>query len=213
MWKVCQGVEFKPVRGTMPQSVSVKVTDLSAEVPTHMLAVCQASQAKAALAQGAPVRYQFLPAHNIILGAHCANMRVLRRELPLPPQPTEPGTSLTLPVERLTVPHIDSFRPILEYLYTKNAEVFAMSMIPTSTARPADGSQQQTHTVAAWAHRLARTFTYEVLLRHMEYILGTWQNIVFLGIMDDEMWHALQASYFTIRGALLIQTKNGMART
>jgi hypothetical protein len=208
MWKVCQGVIAQPLKTTaMPQTVSVKVTNVSAQLPTHMLAVCQNSQAKAAIEQGAAIRYQLVPTHSIILAAHCAHLRALPQHTSDAPLNAE----LTLPIERLGVPHLESFRHIHEYLYTQNAEVFAMSMIPTSTARtPSDGKPNG---AAAWAHRLARTFTYEVLVRQLEHTLGTWQNMVFLGIQDDRMWHALQASYFTIRSALLLQTRRGMAHS
>lgn len=221
MWKTCQGIVATPMQATnMPTSMVVKATDVSAQIPTHMLAVCQSSQAQAALKDHKPIRYQLVPTHNIVLAAHCAHLREFQRRHPVQSQSAiskekvgkvERGVQTTLPVERLAVPHLESFQHVHEYLYTKNAEVFAMSMIPTSTARPDLANEQAAHTPAAWAHRLAHTFTWEVLLRQLAHTLGTWQNMVFLGIQDDRMWHALQASYYTIRGALVLQTERGLA--
>ena len=206
MWQACQGIVATPMKTTnMPTSADVRATYVSAQLPTHMLAICQSSQAQAALKNHTPIRYQLVPTHNIVLAAHCANLRPLTTKDQPASRPAAPGGELTLPVQRMVVPHRASFAAVHECLYTKNVEKFAASMIPTSTARSAPGSAPPN--AAGWASRLAGTFTREVLVRHLEHTLGVWQNMCYLGIQDDAMWHALQASWYTIRGAVVLQAR------
>lgn len=197
MWRVTQSVEVESVDVSQTHT-AVKVNDVSAQMPTHLLAVYKRPVRGKASTRGV----QLHATHNLVLAAQCASIPVLTSEKPAP-QASQPGESITLPVLAMAVPHPESFGAVHEYLYTKDRAVFASRIVPYPPSRAMAGADEHTH--AAWVHRLATTYSQRVLLTHLAFAAGAYANMCALGIQDDAMWHALQASWTVLRGALLVQ--------
>ena len=99
----------------------------------------------------------------------------------------------------MALPHPESFSAIHEYLYTQDRAVFAARIGPYPSARiPAAPD-------AAWVERLAATYSQQVLVAHLAFAAGAYANLCALGVQDDGIWHALQASWTVLRGALQVQ--------
>ena len=72
MLQVLSGVKASTVFNVLPKELSVVVSDLSADMPTHMLMV-YSCQVPAATKR----EVMLFPTHNIILASHCANLPIL----------------------------------------------------------------------------------------------------------------------------------------
>ncbi|EKM57138.1 uncharacterized protein PHACADRAFT_254715 [Phanerochaete carnosa HHB-10118-sp] len=197
MWRVAQSVRIPPfdVKQTY---TTVKVGDVNAQMPTHLLAVYKRPAHGKASARGV----QLHATHNVIFATHCASIPVLTTGQPTP-QASYPGDNITLPVLAMAVPHPESFTAIHEYLYTKDRAVFAARIVPYPSTRVSTPDPAHTH--ASWVSRLAVTYSQQVLITHLAFAAGAYANMCALGIQDDGMWHALQASWTVLRGALLVQ--------
>ncbi|GJE93484.1 hypothetical protein PsYK624_096430 [Phanerochaete sordida] len=196
MWNVAQSVQVPPFDVAQTHT-TVKVADTSAQMPTHLLAVYKRPAHGKASTRGV----QLHATHNLVLAAHCAAIPVLPCDQT--PQLSQAGDSTALPVLAMALPHPESFAAVHEYLYTHDRAVFAARIVPYPSARVA--APDAAHTHAAWADRLAATYSQQVLLAHLAFAAGAYANMCALGIQDDGMWHALQASWTVLRGALQAQ--------
>ncbi|GJE85308.1 hypothetical protein PsYK624_013870 [Phanerochaete sordida] len=196
MWKVAQSVQVPPFNVAQTHT-TIQVSDTSAQLPTHLLAVYKRPAHGKASTRG----MQLHATHNIVLASHCAAIPALTHDQT--PYVSQSGDSITLPVLAMAVPHPESFAAVHEYLYTKDRAVFAARIVPYPSSRVA--APDAAHTHAAWVARLAATYSQQVLITHLAFAAGAYANMCALGIQDDGMWHALQASWTILRGALHAQ--------
>ena len=126
MLKVLAGTKMQPYSippgQGLPKQAQVVVTDVSGDLPTHVLAVPSPS---------APSRLkvEMFPVHHLIIAAHCARL-TLPKAAEIDRARIVPGTTLTLPVVPLSLPHPQSFALIESYLYTKSRERLLSALLP-----------------------------------------------------------------------------------
>ncbi len=206
--KVLSGVKAEPFTtepfAGLPKELVVLVNDLSAEMPTHMLAIHHASAPTAPRA-----KVTMFPTHNIVLASHCANLPSLPPSHPA--TPTLPGSPLSLPVFSFALPHPESYGHLQSFLYQKNAHLFLASLLPRVAPQELLQAAQK-KTVLAFAGVLADTFTPQIILRHAKFIHGIYTNMCVLGIQDDRMWYLLNIAWEVILLAAAISSRNSGAQ-
>lgn len=181
-----------------PERMNVTVNDVSAQMPTHLLAIWQKPKATPSSSNRCPITLH--PTHNIILASHCANLPAFPTQQSSP-QPAAPGAEISLPVQGLCVPHRESFTVVHQYVYTKDSAAFLASLIPRPSARTLTPIVQS-KSLSTFALRLAATFSMETLVAHLLFVTGVYANMCHLGIQDDEMWRVLQGAWDILREAL-----------
>ncbi|KAF8577828.1 hypothetical protein K439DRAFT_1396231 [Ramaria rubella] len=187
MLTVAATTTANPPRDRLPRELEVVINDLSAEAPTHLFAIYSTPTSQVALH----------PAHALVLAAHCSHLPTLLHSKPT--QPTSAGSTLTLPVVPLCLPHPATFPILLFYLYTKRREHLFASLLPM-VSRDANESIEQL------ARTLAATFTVQALLSHAARIHGFWRNVATLGIFDDKLWQVMEMAWELLGRALAIGT-------
>ncbi|KAI0342467.1 hypothetical protein BDW22DRAFT_201116 [Trametopsis cervina] len=204
MMQVCSGIRAPAFSSTngLPKELVVLANDLSAQMPTHLLAVYGKSEKTAAPSAGRTSMSLF-PAHNIVLSAFCANMPSLPYQPPTPP--AQAGGSIQLPVVPLGLPHPQSYAHIQRYLYTKDRVSFIMSLLPSVSAQgilsdPASASVR-------YAKDVAGTFTTQKILSLLRDVHGVYRNMVALEIQEDLMWQLVNVAWEVLLTALALSAK------
>ncbi|KIP10792.1 hypothetical protein PHLGIDRAFT_197588 [Phlebiopsis gigantea 11061_1 CR5-6] len=209
MWKVVQGIavdEFSTDQFA-PEQMTVKANDVSAQMPTHLLAVWSQPKTSPSPSNRCPISLH--PTHNLVLASHCTNLPTFAPKQ-ASPQPYAPGAEISLPVQGLCVPHRESFTAIHQYLYTKDSAAFFGSLVPRPAARTLAPLLPST-SLPGFALRLSATFSTQVLLAHILFVSGVYANMCHLGIQDDEMWRVLQGAWGVLREALQISSLKSQA--
>ena len=193
MLKVLAGTRMQaysiPPGQALPKEAEVVVTDVSGDMPTHVLAVPSPSPSNPSR-----VKVEMFPIHHLIVATHCARLPLPRSHPSSSPAPVSPGATLTLPVVPLTLPHPESFSLIESYLYTKSADRLLAALLPHASSR-AMLAAAQTRSTDQFAALIADTFTPQAILRHVQYAHGVYANMCTLGIHDDRMWLVLQRAW------------------
>ena len=107
-----------------------------------------------------------------------------------------------MPVLAMVLPHPQSFAAIHEYLYTNDAVAFAARIMPYPLSRAT--APYASHEYATWAGGPAAMYHQQVLIERLTFAAGAYANICALGIHDDGIWHALQASWTVLYEALCV---------
>jgi hypothetical protein len=196
MMKVCAGIRAPPFSSTngLPKELVVAAHDLSAQMPTHLLAVYGKSD------NSGRASMSLYPAHNIVLSAYCANMPVLPYSSPL--SPLLKGGRVQLPVVPICLPHPQSYATIQQYLYTKDRISLIMSMLPTLPPRGVlSGGSSAT---AQYARDLAQTFTTQKILSLLRNAHGLYRNMCALEVQEDLMWQLVSVAWEILLSALAL---------
>ncbi|KAA1471898.1 hypothetical protein DENSPDRAFT_859203 [Dentipellis sp. KUC8613] len=207
MMKVLSSVQAEPARNVLPKELSIVVNDLSADLPTHMMAVW--SRLPTSLPKR---RITLYPIHNIILAAHCTNLPSLPESHPQTPAP---GESITVPVVPLGLPSPQSFPQLASYLYTKRIDTLLLALLPCAPPAPlqpsadsANHEAEQKALISQFARRLSATFTPHALLQRTLFVYGVYKNVCALGITDDKLWLALELVWEVMMCAMAYATGN-----
>lgn len=218
MLKVLTGVKVPPFTIPagygLPKELAIIVNDLSADMPTHILAVQQARPASQAQTQAPASRtkVEIYPVHDIVVATQCTRLSLPPTNQPRAPAPTVPGSSLTLPVVPIALPHAESYPILQNYLYDKSPEHLFAALLPRAPPREALGAAQ-THSVLAFAALLADTFTPQVILRHAVRTHGLYANMCTLGVEDDRLWYLVRVVYEILQVAAAVSAQNLRAHT
>ncbi|KAI0703043.1 hypothetical protein BC835DRAFT_1319635 [Cytidiella melzeri] len=199
MMKVCSGIRAPPFSSTngLPKELVVLAHDLSAQMPTHLLAVYGQTESSAKASMS------LFPAHNIVLSAYCANMPSLPYSSP--PAPAQQGGPVQLPVVPVNLPHPQSYAHIQQYLYTKDRVSFIMSMLPSIPPQGVlSGSSSAT---AQYAKDVAATFTTQKILALLRNVHGTYRNLCALEVQEDLVWQLINVAWEVLLTALAVSAK------
>ncbi|THH21397.1 hypothetical protein EW146_g141 [Bondarzewia mesenterica] len=204
MHKVLMHAESAPVTG-LPKELEITLNDVSAEPPTHVLAVyCRLPSAKRNIT--------LTPIHDVILAAHCANLPILP---PSSQSRVNQGDTVTLPVIPLGLPSPTTFRALLGFLYLKRTDLLLAMILPCAPgphpSPAADASEMERHAMAiqrvrTFAQQLAVTFTPRVLFERAMYVNGLWQNACALGVFDQQLWACIDWCWEVLLTALAFAT-------
>ncbi|KAH9931528.1 uncharacterized protein B0H18DRAFT_872199, partial [Fomitopsis serialis] len=186
---VLEHVEVTPPLPTsIPEEITVDVSDASADLPTHMLAVY-----KKDLPEGQRNIITMLAAHQCIWDTNCAHLPSLPPSTPTVsaiPTPEAPAR-ITVPVVPLGLPSPEHFRELMCYMYTKRADELLSELLP---APPPSATQGQ-DAMDRYARSLAREYERADLLKRMSRVQGVWRNACALGVFDDGLWGMLDLAW------------------
>jgi hypothetical protein len=164
------------------------VENVSAQVPTHLLAVHSAGSRQGIL----------VPVHVLILATNCAHIVV-----PYPySEPTVlgvAGSTLTRPVYPLCVPSPSMFPLVLKYLYTRCLDEVFEELLPRPPVVE-EGSEAQP------SKMYAANFEYRELLKYACRVYGVWGNVVALGVFETRLSVAIEDAWAVLVDALAIST-------
>lgn len=194
--KVCSGIRAPPFSSAngLPKELVVLAEDLSAQMPTHLLAVYGKSE------NGAKASMSLFPAHDVVLSAYCANMPSLPYSSP--PPPSQKGGPVQLPVVPISLPHPQSYAPIQQYLYTKDRVSFIMSMLPAIPPQGVLGGSSSA--TLQYAGELAGTFTMQKILALLRNVHGMYRNMCALEVQEDIMWQLINVAWEVLLTALAL---------
>lgn len=192
MFKVAASVKMlnpkftvPPGRG-LPKELAIIVHDLSAELPSHLLAVQALAKPGRTLPPSTRAKVELYPVHHLVLATQCAR-------LALPPSSraaaTSSGSQVTLPVVPIALPHPESFPLLHHWLYHHDAQAFLASLLPRLPGQAAVADPMRL------AAALADTFTPQLVLRHLMKAFGVYTNVCVLGIQDDRLWGLLNVAW------------------
>ena len=197
-------------RSQIPSVLKVSLTIPSDEVqyPSHILAI---SSAKSSCSDSDHV-YVFA-VHALVLAANCARFPALP---PSNPSPSENG-HLALPVLPVTLPSPAAFHVIHRYLYTHRLDgVMTALGFPASSFQPSLTHQnvltilQSPDTVHSLAVLLCRYTSGNLvkLTALTAHVRDLWQDMVSLGLFDNELWDTLDLAWEVLLGALNLAVLN-----
>ena len=197
MFQVLSSVQATPFSNALPKELSVIINDLSADLPTHMLAVYSRQSSHS---PNPTRRVTLYPTHNIVMAAHCANLPMLPKSTISEP---DGAGMVLLPVVPLCIPAPEMFSQLLGFLYTKNVYHLLSILLPTGIGgNPCSLHGRSETEVQQFSAKLRATYTPHALLTHAMGINGLWRNTVALGICDDQLWDILDLSWEVVIGAL-----------
>ncbi|KAG6329585.1 hypothetical protein ID866_9504 [Astraeus odoratus] len=203
MLEVLAGVKAELVSNVLPTELSVVVNDISCDMPTHMLAV-YAHQAPA----NAKRRVTLFPTHNVILATHCANLPILEKSTPTPPESA--GESITIPVVPLCIPAPGVFPHLSTFLYTKRIDHLLATILPCPAPAALYMGDPNSESVRSqlqqFASKLATMAPAHVLLARIMLVNGLWRNACALGIADEKLWCAMDVAWEVLIHAIAIST-------
>ncbi|KAI0089439.1 hypothetical protein BDY19DRAFT_1047873 [Irpex rosettiformis] len=196
MLKVCSGIRAPRFMSpnALPKELVVFAQDLSAQMPTHLLAVYNKPE------NGTQANVILVPAHNVVLTAYCANMPRLPVSSPAPP--SEKGGPIQLPVVPMNLPHPQSYGHIQQYLYTKDRVTFLMSMLPSIP--PQAVFRGLSSAAVQYAKDLAMTVSTQKILAFLRNAHGIYRNMYALDVQEDVMWGLLNVAWEVLLTALAL---------
>jgi hypothetical protein len=193
---------------TATLKASLRASSGEPAYPTHILAI---SSAKSSAAPNAEQVHLF-PVHAIVLAANCARLPALP-----PSNPSPSSSSVTLPVLPLSLPSPAAFHVVHQYLYTHRLDAVMTSLGFPSSAF----NQNLTHQNVLSALQSPDTLHQLALLlcQHTGSNLGKltgltarvkdlWQDMVSLGLYENELWDTLDLAWEILLGALNLAATN-----
>ncbi|CAK5278446.1 unnamed protein product [Mycena citricolor] len=171
----------------LPKALTISVNDeVAAACPTHMLAVhggIPSSHRASALsskklAEKAPsCAVGIYPIHHLLFASHCARFpTAIPLSQPLDSVDDQGDTSV--PVAALRVPSPETFSLLHGYLYTRSAARIAVLLSPPCGAD--------------WLQ----------LAQHAKQVHGLWANAYSLGVVDEQLYNALDLAWARTLGAM-----------
>ncbi|EIW79680.1 hypothetical protein CONPUDRAFT_166409 [Coniophora puteana RWD-64-598 SS2] len=187
-----------PTAGALPRRIKARMTCSTPNKPTHMLAVYPSSSGPACASSR---KITLLPAHDIILAAHCANLPVFP-PTSLSSAPSSPHSgvdgaveTLDLPVLPLCIPSPETFPILSTFLYTRRRDHLLSSLVPAgllpAKLRPAGSEAAAGQKVTAVS-----------VLAHLHRVNAVWRNACALGTSDDKLWEVLITAWEVLLLAL-----------
>ena len=186
----------------LPSTLEVQMSDLTSDLPTHVLAVFPRLAPSGSTAKP---KVSLHLTHSIILGTHCASIPVaqLARKAS---QTVSETTTYTLPVIPVVLPDPNRFSVLHFFLYTHSALGLLSSLLPL----PPNLTQSQSQTTSSptpsldiptiSAH-LARTYTPTILGEIAAHIHGVWANACSLGVWEESLWDTIDLCWAAVIGA------------
>ncbi|KAF8234964.1 hypothetical protein L208DRAFT_1259352 [Tricholoma matsutake] len=120
------------------------------------------------------------PTHHLVLASHCANLPALPPSLPSPSSST-PSTT-TIPVISLSLPSPTTFPPLHAYLYTKDITNLFTTLLSPPNEHDDD------------------------LERQAALIYGVWSNAYVLGVVDEQLFDALDKAWEWVSAKLQLSS-------
>ncbi|KAJ7172960.1 hypothetical protein C8R43DRAFT_863110, partial [Mycena crocata] len=130
--------------------------------PTHFFAVYNAP-----LAFGQKRHVSLYPFHDLVIGAHCANLPALPASQPFPC-----SARATLPVVPLSLPSPETFSLLHAYLYMQQQPETLLAAL----APPCGSNLLQ-------------------LAGHAQRIQGLWRNACVLAVVDEQLYDVIESSW------------------
>ncbi|KAF8153097.1 clampless1 Clp1 protein [Crassisporium funariophilum] len=196
-------VKANPIKDRLPKELEIIVNDMTAILPTHMLAVF-GKQAATGDAAKRPRKVTLFPVHSLVFAAQCANLPKFPSTLPV--ELTQEGPQrLEVPIWSLCIPSPLTYPQLSRYLYTKRTEGLFKALLPCP---PPPAFEHTPAEVLNFATHLAGTFTVQALVKHTLTVHGLWQNVCALGVFDDQLWDAMDLMWETLLTAIAIGTGN-----
>ncbi|KAF8964763.1 hypothetical protein BDZ97DRAFT_1918722 [Flammula alnicola] len=195
-------VKVNPVKDRLPKELTVLAHDMTAILPTHMLAVFgrPSPSSSGSVPSPRPRKVTLFPVHSLVLLAHCANLPKPPSALPVPLTGQQ---EVQLPIWSLCLPSPLTYPQLSTYLYTKQIDHILKSFLPCS---PPSTLMQDPSQILAFATHLSATFTIQALTKYALTVHGLWQNVCALGIFDDNLWDAMDVMWKSLLTALAIAT-------
>jgi hypothetical protein len=205
------GVSLPPSLPRSQISSSLKVplrsSSPDAAYPTHILAV---SSAKSASASEPAMMFAV---HALTLAVYCPRLPVLP---PSHPTPSASG-NLTLPVLPLSLPSPAAFAVIHGYLYTHRLDAVLTALGFPASAPIQNLTHQAVLTILQSPNTLHQLSA--LLCQHASGNLAKltgltvrvkdlWQDVVSLGIHENELWDTLDLAWEILLGALNLAAAN-----
>jgi hypothetical protein len=183
-------VRAQPPTSSLPRELEIIVNDMVAVAcPTHMLAIYGSSFATQKR------KVTLFPTHHLILAAHCTNLP----SFPIS-RPDSTKDAVQLPVIPLCLPSPETYSILQSYLYTKRIDELLTSLLPPSSL--SEQATSVSEMVSILIRHLAVTGNMPTLARHSMIINGVWRNACALGVRDDKLWDAIEASWEIVVGAM-----------
>ncbi|KAJ7173127.1 hypothetical protein C8R43DRAFT_1119930 [Mycena crocata] len=158
-----QAIETSVPKSSLPKELEILMNDIvSAACPTHFFAV----YGDAPLTFGQKRHVSLYPFHDLVVGAHCANLPALPAS-----QPSTSSSRTTVPVVPLRLPSPETFPLLHAYLYTQQPETLLAALAPPCEAD------------------LLRLAT------HSHKIHGLWRNACVLGVVDEQLYDIIESSW------------------
>ncbi|PFH53471.1 hypothetical protein AMATHDRAFT_54553 [Amanita thiersii Skay4041] len=207
--QVVSSVRANSVKDSLPTELTIVVHDLSAALPTHMLAVYGPLPKQNPSARR---RVTLYPAHSLIFAAHCAKLPPFSPVL-LPAREAEGDVpqEVTVPIQPLLLPSPQTYALLTAFLYTKRVDVLLRTLMPPGCPLPLKLEDKSQTALQSFAARLAGTYTPQMLLQQTMTVQGLWQNVCALGVFDDELWDTMDLAWKVLLTAISISTGNPRA--
>ncbi|KAJ6618721.1 hypothetical protein B0H10DRAFT_2217455 [Mycena sp. CBHHK59/15] len=191
-------VVANPPKDSLPAEITISVNDSEYPPPTHMLAVHGRSSKDGPAAARRQVT--LIPSHSLVLALHCARLPKLA-PTPTPHYADDDPTQLIIPVQPLCLPSPAAFPLLSTFLYTMRADQLLKALLPAPPPPELDGDRAL---LPVFAARLARTYTAQALLGHVNSVHGLWQNACALGVFVDELWDTIDLAWEVLLTAMAI---------
>ncbi|KAK7031199.1 hypothetical protein VNI00_013615 [Paramarasmius palmivorus] len=194
---------------------------VTGEVPTHVFVVYERARSNV----HGPRKVLLLPFHAIVVASHCARLPPLApspiiNDSQTTAVPVNQPIQLTLPVEVIGVPNLQTFRKVLQYVYLRHVEFLYATFLPTPFTQFHDafnevGTNQPspkrndpdelaksffTHPLNSarqheFAKELSQNYSAYQMLKKLRLIQRIWKNVVALGILDPVLWAVMRGCY------------------
>lgn len=145
-------------------------------------------------------RAKIYPIHDIVLAAHCANLRP--RPLVDVAANAEVNGQVTLPVLTLRVPCPGAFPILLKYLYNPAPVSLLCELVGCASVEEIAHLPMDIMLKPQWSVYLARSRTPQELFSLAQTVVGLWMNAVTLGVLDQVLWRVMDYAWNILYGAL-----------
>ncbi|KAJ6618711.1 hypothetical protein B0H10DRAFT_2176175 [Mycena sp. CBHHK59/15] len=172
-----QAVETSVSKSALPKELEILMNDIVAAACPTHML---AIYADAPLALGQKRHVSLFPMHDIVFAAHCARLPAFPAS-----QPPSAAPRHTIPVVPLCIPSPETFPLLQSYLYTQQP-----TMLLTSLQPPRDSETDLLQ-----------------LATHAMKIHGLWRNACALGVVDERMYAAIEASWDSTIAAMQVASR------
>jgi hypothetical protein len=174
-------------------------------LPTHILAICGP---KSSSASNQPPHIILQPTHRFILASQCTNLPEMSDELTFSlVQPTFCAVPLHLP-------HPTLFEPLHRYLYNHDTNQLLQSLLPPQCGEKgpklyveqfltqSDSLEEYQCSLSRVASLLSDLCSKNMLLFSIQRLPAFKENVVALGIRDEDILRTISTASFVLRSAL-----------
>ncbi|KAK4053592.1 hypothetical protein OIO90_003831 [Microbotryomycetes sp. JL221] len=174
--------------------------------PTHVLAIHAEDTNKTLM----------LTVHGLLYAKHCSNLQVLscsrhpqQTSSVAKPSMASSMTSNTnvieLPVVHVNLNSSKAFPLLHTFIYTRSQQLLFSKLLPQT--KPLQFQDLLNKTMLSFCQTLSLTVDRRTLLTHVELVHGLWQDVVGLGISDQELWNVMKTCWSLLVAAVGIQER------